>query len=503
MIRFLLVSILFFSMGLLEAQTVRFPFPHHTSYAGTYIKPSNYTQDELDRQTEAFYDAWKKKYLKVGCKPDQYYVWFEDGNTMTVSEGMGYGMVIVPLMAGYDPDAKKYFDGLNHFYLAHPSHIMHHLMAWKQVKGCKDADGPDSATDGDMDIAFGLLLAYVQWGDTTYLNEAKRMIADIEGENRKEGDINQDLSSVKLGDWVTDPGVYMNSTRTSDFIMDHFRVFSEASGDTLLWNNVIDTCYALINKIQTQYSPQTGLLPDFIIHLAKNPEPAYPNFLESKLDGNYSYNACRDPWRITNDYLLNGDIRARKAVLKISRWLYESTGGSVNKITAGYYLTGKKAVYWSDMAFTAPFTVGAMLDTANQEWLNKLYARVLLSKVSSGGYYDNTLKLLSLITLSGNYWAPPKEVINAVNPVRKPKNIFRIYPTMTSRKVNVKVLSKNTGKNTQIAVFCLTGKKLFQESLTTVLSQGIDFSDYRKGIYLVTLLAPNGKPLAVQKIIKY
>jgi endo-1,4-beta-D-glucanase Y len=56
-------------------------------------------------------------------------------NVITVSEAMGYGMLITAFMAGHDPEAKKYFDGLYRFYKKHPSKNNPRLMAWCQVHG--------------------------------------------------------------------------------------------------------------------------------------------------------------------------------------------------------------------------------------------------------------------------------------------------------------------------------------------------------------------------------
>ena len=36
-------------------------------------------------------------------------------------------------------------------------------MAWAQNQSCQNVSGPDSATDGDLDIAYALLLADRQW----------------------------------------------------------------------------------------------------------------------------------------------------------------------------------------------------------------------------------------------------------------------------------------------------------------------------------------------------
>ncbi len=480
-----------------------FPFPQHCDYY-SHIKPSQYTQEQLDDQVRSFYDGWKNKHLINGCEDNHYYVYVDDGNTITVSEAMGYGMMIIPLMAGYDADARIYFDGLYRYYKAHPSYITPHLMAWKQITGCVNSGGPDSASDGDIDIAFGLLLAHAQWGsdgDINYLHEARLIINDIMGNNSSEGDINQIFNTVKLGDWVTG-GSYMNGTRTSDFITDHFRSFECASHDTT-WSDVVDKCYDLISDMQTNYSPETGLLPDFIDDIDTEPRPADPNYLEGELDGNYSYNACRDPWRLANDYLIYGDERAQTAVIKIDEWLLESSGGSANHVYAGYYLDGTKAVGWTDISFTAPFAVGAMLDTNNQEWLNTLYSKILMSNVNSGGYYDNTLKLLSMITLSGNYWVPPCELINGIaDRNNSGKQYFKIYPTVTEGKLTV-ILNKNAGNETlYLSVFNCTGHLILKETFQYAQKRVIDLSDYSDGIYLVNLTAKNGELLGKQKAIK-
>ena len=492
MIKKIQVLIAILLLTIISIQAQNFPFPQHTEYA-THIKPSQYTQQQLDDHVKSFYDGWKNKYLKQGCEDNQYYVYFASGNTITVSEAMGYGMLIIPLMAGYDENARMYFNGLYRYYKAHPSHVMPHLMAWKQITGCIDADGPDSASDGDIDIAFGLLLAHAQWGSRgaiNYFQEALAIINDIMGENASQGDINQDFYSIKLGDWVQS-GSYMDGTRTSDFVMDHYRAFACAVKDTN-WNSVVNTCYDLVADMQTNYSPETGLLPDFIVDLNASPKPADPDYLEGELDGNYSYNACRDPWRLASDYLINGEERAQEAVIKINRWLIEASGESVQNIRAGYYLNGDPAVGWSDISFTAPFTVGAMLDTTNQEWLNKLYSKILTSNIAYGGYYDNTLKLLSLITISGNYWVPDCNILNGINSLNATvKPFFNIQPVPAKDKLSIRLKDATTNIHYFASVIDLSGRSVFTSKATYDTELNINVLELKNGIYFLNIIDTN------------
>ncbi len=401
--------LLYFCLYSFEARSQNFPFPQHPPYTSGTIKPNNVTQAQLDDSTKSFYDKWKTRYLNGGCGPNQYYVWFDETTTdgaISVSEGHGYGMIITAYMAGYDSNAKIYFDGLYNFYRAHPSAINNKLMAWRQISGCADApDGKFAATDGDLDIAYALLLADKQWRSTgaiNYLQDAQNIINAI-----MQDEINPSIWTTKLGDGVSALDSAYYDTRSSDFTVNHFKAFQSATGNSN-WTNVINRCYSLVDTMQTNFSPMTGLLPDFIRRCDTTPTPAQSNYLESPYDGHYFYNACRDPWRLGVDYLLSGDTRAKTALDKINTWIRTKTNDNAANIGSGYFLNGNDIPEnnYRSAAFVGPFAVGAMVNAVNQPWLNIVYAHLLSLQFGSYRYYDNTLKMLSLIVLSGNWWAP-------------------------------------------------------------------------------------------------
>lgn len=191
---FIAVSISSFAATAPTVVTKR-PFPQHVVYAHGAIKPK-VAQATLDSVTGTFYRSWKTKYLRHGCGAGRYYIFVAEGakpgdvnidpNTLTVSEGHGYGMMIFAWMAGYDVNAKTYFDGMVRYWKDHQAVKSPGLMAWKQMKGCKNAteakdgdDGSTSATDGDLDIAYAFLLADKQWGSSgrfNYRQEANKVI---------------------------------------------------------------------------------------------------------------------------------------------------------------------------------------------------------------------------------------------------------------------------------------------------------------------------------------
>lgn len=389
------------------------PFPYSQPYSDA-IFPVNRSENHI----KATYDRWKARYL-VGEDRDEeghqvFRIAFGKPGTpnynQTVSEGQGFGMIIMAIMAGYEEEAQEIFDGLLRFRLEHPSTIDDRLMDWKVPEG----GGNDSAFDGDADIAYGLLLAHTQWGSGdevnhfNYLEEAQNVIAGI-----WDSTIGPSSKLPMLGDWVQANGskYNQNTPRTSDFMPAHFRAFGAATGETADWNAVVSECQDVINTLQQEFSqnaagnpPLTGLLPDFAVKDSNGFKPAPPGFLEGPTDGAYNYNAGRDPWRIGTDAVLNGDpISAEQASL-IAIWADDETNGNPQELRSGYRLDGTPlpgSDYFSTF-FAAPIGVAAMT-TDLQDWLDAIYDAVYDVQED---YYEDTVTLLCLLVMTGNFWAP-------------------------------------------------------------------------------------------------
>jgi endoglucanase len=390
--------------------TVNRPFPQHSAYVEGSILPNHRSQEQLDQDVRDFYDYWKATYVMDAgqdANGSQLYriAFGKDGVAAknTVSEGQGYGMAIVAVMAGYDPEAQVIFDGLWHFVRAHPSEVDPRLMDWKVPES---EYGNDSAFDGDADIAFGLLLADAQWGSAgvvDYKTEAVKLITAI-----RESTIGPDSLLPLLGDWVGDGDDTYNqyTPRSSDFMLVNFHTFAVASGDES-WNEVVTNSQQVMNELQSNYSPNTGLMPDFIVLAGEGhiPQPAPPDFLEASSDGAYSYNAGRMPWRVGSDALLYGDTASADIAMLISHWAESAAGGDPYAIKAGYDLDGtplEDSDYFTTF-FAAPLGVAAMLDPDQQQWLNDIYDSVYNTHED---YYEDSVTLLCLITMTGNMWVP-------------------------------------------------------------------------------------------------
>lgn len=388
----------------------------------------------MTKATQNFYDVWKKTYIVHNpyTQIAQYYVWYSgqkynannppagEGVAVTVSEAHGYGMLVTALMADYDKGAKIIFDGLYRFYKAHPSSIGTNLMAWQQADNGKkifdcENDGynatntPDSATDGDIDIAYALLLADAKWGSSGEINYKKAALAVINDIMTYE--VNKKDWTLQLGSWCSTCDYnedYYTATRCSDFIMQQIKAFAEVTGNDD-WNKVIDASYSIALDIVKGSGYNTGLLPDFVI---KNDDgsygPAYENFLEAATDGDYAYNSCRTPWRIATDYIMTGDKRAKEILDMQNSWIMKSTGSNPDKVMGSYDLKGKALVDYNDTCFTLPFLLAAMCQDNSvagaQKWVDGLWS--VSSDTEAYDYYGDSIKMLTLITASGKWQKP-------------------------------------------------------------------------------------------------
>jgi endoglucanase len=396
--------ILFVSNSVFSQIPLR-PFPQHAKYADGVITPSHLSQKEADDSVGSFYNQWKRTYLKKSNCSDGYYIWAENnaGNYQCVSEGQGYGMIIVALMAGNDTAAQNIFDGLFRYYRAHPSKRSKYLMSWAQGKDCLKFE-ESSAADGDIDIAFSLLLANAQWtsnGKINYIQEANNIINAI-----KNQEVNGKTFTILQSNSIEYDSKDYFDMRSSDFMPSEIRAFMHTGDKT--WGSVLDNSYKLFSYLQKTYSKEAGLVPDFIQDIRTKPKPAKKFYLEGKYDGVYNYNACRVPWRIATDYIVSGDKRAKQFVEPINKWIRETTENNPDNISAGYTLSGEdlKTRNFEALSFICPFSIAAMVDTRNQEWLNKLWDYIVNFKLKEFDYYDNSIKMLNLIILSHNYWTP-------------------------------------------------------------------------------------------------
>ena len=285
----------------MQAAGPNYAFPQHQTYK-VGVMPSA-SQATRDAAVEKQYDSWKATYLVHGCAGNEYYVSTKgDGdatNNGPVSEGQGYGMNIVPLMAGYDANAQTEFNGL--WQLVKDHEDQYGMMQWQlDGKTCKyySSGTPDGATDGDLDIGYGLILADKQWGG--YSSDAKTWLANFYAHN-----------VAPDGHLKCEDDGPNTDTRPSDHMIDHLRAF--AAYDTAHdWNKVITRTEAVDSSLVANYSSADGLLSDFVVGAnasARSRRRRTTRRTSRTTSSATTRSAC--PWHMGTDALLNGCLDGR------------------------------------------------------------------------------------------------------------------------------------------------------------------------------------------------
>jgi endo-1,4-beta-D-glucanase Y len=397
----------------------RKPFPQHVGYPGCAdcIHP-NVPQATMDADIKTYYAAWKKLLNKIpsGDVANEYVVnagaagningWPKGVGPITQSEGHGYGMMILVLMAGQDPMAKMYFDSMNRVRKAFPSREDPRLMSWVVPKtGDKTVKPQPPATDGDMDMAYALLLAHDQWGDEAtnhYLADARTIIAGMEATFITKGmGTSQYYPRLNIGDHdhlgSGAPESKPDMTRPSDFIVDHMRAFGAASGHSI-WKDVENGSLNILKGVR---NATTGLVPDFVV--ADPPVPSTTGTADEAVCYQcFSYNSCRVPWRQTVAIVQYGVPGSRDVAGKMMNWARTTYKDDPESMGADFTLAGK-ASGGGDNAFTSPMVAAGVTDPKAQAWLDKGWAYM---RDSDTGYYGGSITLMSMLAVSGNWWIP-------------------------------------------------------------------------------------------------
>ena len=206
------------------------PFGSKTSY-NYGIMPSNLPSGGTygaSKDAASAYDAWKSG-LVANCSDGSKRVLYDD-NSSTVSEGIGYGM----LLSAYAGD-KSTFDALWKYYKGHSNG--NGLMNWK-YSDCNSSSGQNGATDADEDAAMALIIAEEQWPTASspydYKSEASTLISKI-----RQYEINPSSYQTINGDaW----GFNSTCRNPSYFAPSYYREFAKIeTSNASFWNSTVST----------------------------------------------------------------------------------------------------------------------------------------------------------------------------------------------------------------------------------------------------------------------
>ncbi|MDY6264417.1 MAG: glycosyl hydrolase family 8 [Fibrobacter sp.] len=326
-----------------------------------------------------------------------------DSPLNTVSEGIGYGMLITYFMKDWEK-----FNRLFKYYQAYPVSAADGLffMKWMvkgdEFKGGFSADATGgSATDADLDVMTALFLAYGETGNVEYLNYAKGIAGAIYST-----EVNPTTHLFMPGN----DGLHMNDGyvyNTSYFSLVGIRLAIKYDTErSAAWQQVLDATYAYMLKVQ---AAGNGLWPDWsnADGIPTNPEN---NSSTGKLCDYFGLEGVRIPLRIMWDYNWFGDDRAKTLAETAGNFAFASTGGDISKTLIKYIYQGEQPKAGQGGAhfrgaFCSLWTVNATL-SAYTPACNELIVNTPF-KTTNSLYFEPSMQLLYSLFLNGyfiKYW---------------------------------------------------------------------------------------------------
>lgn len=282
---------------------------------GVQVRGTQYDSQILTRT----YESYKRNFIQNGQIIDP------QKNNLTTSEGQSYAL----LRAVYMNDQQTFDTVLT--WTNQNLKRTDNLYAWLYENGSiKD---PNSASDGDADIALALILAHQRWAHSEYLAQAQTLLNAIW---EHEVTNYNNAYFFNAGNWANKPNeIVINPSYLSPV---SYKIFSQIDPNHD-WNAVADTSYVIINNCTTQPlgSNSPGKLPPEWCSLNKDTGEITASVEPQGTE--YSFNAIRTSYRLMLDYLLTQDDRAREYLIThtflADEWINNK------KIYASYSHTGE------------------------------------------------------------------------------------------------------------------------------------------------------------------
>jgi len=361
---------------LLAYSAVKFPYPQRKNYG-------NGTNNAVNSSADADLKNKWKSYLT------NFYV--ESGNLArikffdpdktsdadyTVSEGIGYAMIMAVYFSDATTSYQSQFDKLWAYYNANKNG--NGFMNWK-IKGFNEVNQPNGATDAELDVALALLMARYQFDDAKYENDAKALIAKI---------FQHEVSS----DGLLKPGDAWDSERNPSYVAPAaFELFKGVDNND--WSKVLSRNYTFLKNNRNS---STGLPSDWA-EAGGSPKSCSNNC--GYTGTNYSQDAVRSPWRWATANAWFGHADAKDLLNKLGPWVNQQTPASVGGPIS---LTGTLGNN-KNSSYIGSLMCALTNNSSHQAKLNSFFSTMMgQTGTADASYFNQSMLLLTGLLVSGN-----------------------------------------------------------------------------------------------------
>lgn len=357
------------AFGLSQA-TVNYPFPQMSDYGGnaTLLSDKAAASEQLKQQ----FAYWMKDmYNEQG---DIAAVRSNPGSDEYFSEGVGYGMLLMVYFSDNTTSYQPQFDKIWNFYKKFDDG--NGLMHW-QIGKMNEVWGKGAALDGDIDAAAALIMAYYQFGDEKYKEDAKKLIQAMKKYEFESSGLHMPGDSWGDGGYTRkNPGYF------DPAYMPLFAAIDEENAD--FWSK---DAYDANMKLYEASSAEvkTGLVDDWTDKNGKSE------------DDYYSYDASRAPWRNAKAVCWHGDQRALAIDKKMAEFV--STVNASNMKGPVIRSSGSLGNDHNSTFVTSLMTA-LISDAKYQSKLDEYWKEAVA--LGDENYFNQSLKLLNGLLVSGN-----------------------------------------------------------------------------------------------------
>ncbi len=379
--RFALTAAL--AVATLSSAAVKFPYPQANvyDYTSNIVDVWNCAGETASSMLKKQFDAFVKGYYEE--QGDVARIRFDE-KQYTVSEGIGYGMIFFVYFSDNTKSYQSEFDKLWAYYKQHRNG--NGVMDWK-IQGFGGPVGQNGATDAEEDVAFALAMAYYQFGDEKYKNDA----ADLIGKMRQ-SEFSSD-GMHKLGD-AWDP--YKNPSYVSPAAYEIYKIFDAANSS--FWDKAITRNYELLKE---NANSSTGIPSGWADNNSFQPIVGNNGYNFA----GYDYDAVRAPWRWAWSYAWYGHSQAKQLSEKLATWVNSKPFGQlyINMKTDGTAdlnsNTCKTNGCKANGSSIGSLTSSLMVNDSYHAKMNDNY-QALMSQQQ--GYFHSSLRLLTGLLMTGN-----------------------------------------------------------------------------------------------------
>ncbi|MDR1830092.1 MAG: hypothetical protein LBQ76_04900 [Candidatus Fibromonas sp.] len=374
------VSCCFLLFFAISHSAVNYPYPQKKSYGNSTINVGDL--DAASATLKSKFTSFLGSFYTTGTCPGNKScarIKF-DTESQTVSEGIGYGMLMMVYFSDASTSYQTNFDLLWAYYQSFLNE--RGLMRWK-INGFSTKIEDNAASDADFDVAVALVMAHYQFGTSNnknYLDTARVLISKIRSYEISPNNLHK-------------PGDVWNDIRNPSYVSPAawaiFKEIEPCQQNKNKWQSVIEANYTMLKANQNASS--AGLFSDWC---TDNGSPATG---PDNKNPAYDYDAARVPWRVAWANAWYGHEDAKTLLQNINSKFLNNKNAT--DIKGPISLTGSTGNDYNS-TFVGPFTNALSYSSSNQTKMNSFWSA--LTGLNDDSYYKKTSHIMAALLATGN-----------------------------------------------------------------------------------------------------